>query len=782
MPDTPPGGDPEVIAWLWRRAAAHRGERQAFDPLPLMREARDEGVPVGWREVVWLLERDARSEPWTASEFVLDFLRRYLGDRDVDWIVDPCVTTPTLLPALLDAGVARRGAGFVRQAGIREIASLTAGVGDRLGWHDEWRVPLLPDWTDAPPLGHADLIVSMPPAGMKVAGGGGRLSTPDGKEIVVRDDLGHLAVLNALELAPGGEAIFLLPNSFLMRRDATRVRTVLRPLGLYVHAAVNVQQATRATGIPFTLVFIRRDPIGDVFIGQLTPQVDRGQLIRNIKRRSRGPVPALGRLTAWADYTSFEDTVARERLDRLVAKVRTSMQPLRGMLIEDVAGPPRKPGARLEASSNTVYLPTFLNATCHFDVEATSGKASGYYRLALDPTKALAEYVSAMFNSDLGRGLRRTWASGGTMASVRLSALRSAEVPLPDIGIQLSSVRTLTRIRNVRAQLDELEGELAEHPRDAARIGRRLLTVGQADPLVPWIQALPFPLASILWRYRADANPAAKVEHLLRFFEATAEFFVTVLLSAFASDADMLNAEKGGWLGGDGNSLHRATFGNWTHLGAALAASTRRLLSKPGTDPDRARMRAAFGVQSDALVEAISGKELWKLLDRLLPERNDDAHSGIRSKNERAQKLLRLEDSLTELRLQLADALPDTELVKPGAGARRGGVSTYEVAAVLTGPNQIFRQARLKSLAALDDELYIVDVTDEPLENALQLLPLVRLRAAPEAEENACYFYNRLNGGEAEFVSHHFAREARISEDDPELVAFLDMLQAPVEQ
>jgi hypothetical protein len=205
---------------------ARRGERRVFDPMPLMHEARDEGVRVGWRELVWLLERNPRGDPWTPSELLLDFLGAYLADRGADWMVDPCATTPTLLPALLDAGAAQRSVGFVRQLGVGELSSLTVDGDDRLGWQEGWQVPFLSDADDVPSLGTPDLIVSMPLAGLR--GGEGQMSTEEGVSVDVRDEVAHLTVLNATQLAPGGEAIFLLPNGFLVRRDARRVREVLR--------------------------------------------------------------------------------------------------------------------------------------------------------------------------------------------------------------------------------------------------------------------------------------------------------------------------------------------------------------------------------------------------------------------------------------------------------------------------------------------------------------------------------------------------------------------------
>jgi hypothetical protein len=46
---------------------------------------------------------------------------------------------------------------------------------------------------------------------------------------------------------------------------------------------------------------------------------------------------------------------------------------------------------------------------------------------------------------------------------------------------------------------------------------------------VPWADTLPFPLASILWHYEGEPDEGAKVDYLLKFFEALAEFVALLI-------------------------------------------------------------------------------------------------------------------------------------------------------------------------------------------------------------------------------------------------------------
>jgi hypothetical protein len=484
---------------------------------------------------------------------------------------------------------------------------------------------------------------------------------------------------------------------------------------------------------------------------------------------------------AWSEFGGFERLAAREELERMVRRAGLPTVPLAGVLVEPLSAPLRTEGGALidERTPNTVYLPTFIAAIARSDADTGELKQSGYFVLRLDPERALAEYVAAMLNSELGRALRRELSGGSTMPSIRLSALRDAVVPLPSVDVQVQMVRTRERLRDLRVSLDDLERRLLTNPMEGARIEQRLRHIGDTDPLRPWMEVLPFPLASILERYQADAEPAQKVEHLLRFFEASAEFFATVLVSVFLSDDVLLAAEQPRWRDPDGRiPLERASFGNWTKLGAAMAGSARRLLSARD-DGSAERMMTSFAVGSGAFRELASSKELWKALDRVSVERNEDAHGGIKSPSERGQKLSRLREELTGFRALTADAMYEVQLVRPGEGAFRKGVNQYRKAEHLSGHSDTFKQGLLESVVQLEaDELYLIDVTDEPLRGALKLAPFVRLHSAPASEELACYFYSRLGKDGAEYVSHHFQKSARINVDASDVTGVLMRLSS----
>src|ERR1035441_7545090 len=110
-------------------------------------------------------------------------------------------------------------------------------------------------WTHGSPgevldeLDMFDLIISSPPWNRgsvteKLRTGGGLVEVRDSKTNVV-------ALQSATHLSEEGEAIFILPNSFLFSAQAASVRNTLPKLGLFIHAIVTLPVNTFA---PFTVL------------------------------------------------------------------------------------------------------------------------------------------------------------------------------------------------------------------------------------------------------------------------------------------------------------------------------------------------------------------------------------------------------------------------------------------------------------------------------------------------------------------------------------------------
>ena len=72
------------------------------------------------------------------------------------------------------------------------------------------------------------------------------------------------------------------------------------------------------------------------------------------------------------------------------------------------------------------------------------------------------------------------------------------------------------------------------------------------------------------------------------------------------------------------------------------------------------------------------------------------------------------------------------------------------------------------------NELYCYDVVTQ---RSLQLLHFVRMLAAPETEEIACYFYNRIEKNSVRWVSYHFEKAAERVEPDSAVLKIINEVE-----
>jgi len=97
-------------------------------------------------------------------------------------------------------------------------------------------------------------------------------------------------------------------------------------------------------------------------------------------------------------------------------------------------------------------------------------------------------------------------------------------------------------------------------------------------------------------------------------------------------------------------------------------------------------------------------------------------------------------------------------------------------AMILKGPNSAFRRQQVKLTEALDTaRLYLIDDGND---RALELVPFIRVIAATTGQD-ACYFYNRIDGAEVRWVSYHFHPEPELQLPDDDVIELLANLSGP---
>lgn len=184
--------------------------------------------------------------------------------------------------------------------------------------------------------------------------------------------------------------------------------------------------------------------------------------------------------------------------------------------------------------------------------------------------------VSALDN--LANSIKENGLLQPILLKIKKSILENAILYLPNINTQLKIIGVHSRIRNFSLQFDSLKHNLWNHLNNYKELNMYLdsLTL-KASPFLNWIDLLPYPLASILWIYKATDNIKEKIDHLLNFFEALSQFLVMLMLSPFVKDREFYIQECGYIKAPYPNWLKKPTFSTWISIGSWLSKTIRRI-------------------------------------------------------------------------------------------------------------------------------------------------------------------------------------------------------------
>jgi hypothetical protein len=256
----------------------------------------------------------------------------------------------------------------------------------------------------------------------------------------------------------------------------------------------------------------------------------------------------------------------------------------------------------------------------------------------------------------------------------------------------------------------------------------------------------------------------------VNFFEATTVYLVNLHWSALHGRNPFESTGDGIRVTEQPATYERGSIGIWATLLAQLAKTARRLVS------DDARLALdLYHVRDHSRLQSVADKSLVRALREEAAQYRIDwvAHTAPASEGVWAQRLSLAEETLARVRKSIGDAFDGWRLVRMGAGRRRNGVVTTAVEDV-TGARMPFRRttADLRELPE-EGKLYMLeDQSTLPLE----LGPLVQLRRAPQAVEDACYFYDRIENGSVKFISYHYPHEPAMVAVDESVVAMIKEL------
>jgi len=438
--------------------------------------------------------------------------------------------------------------------------------------------------------------------------------------------------------------------------------------------------------------------------------------------------------------------------------------------------------AALPLGSRYVALPVeaHLDAVVIDSVEAVPDSRCFIVGLAADAGLD-SEFVVAWLNSPAGRLVRRmSLAKSGTGSRVNSPrSLSSAAVatyldevllPVPPPRIQRELVDTTRTIaaaeRTVASAARTLWQDPGSHNFDTLR--RRVEMPYEKEGLADWARRLPYPLAGALWVYETEKdNPIRAQSHLLRFWEATAEFLGAVLLSALDGDPVLRASEfrmLRGALSKAGLSLERASFGTWGSVVQRLTSTFRTQLTAEEPDSGE-KILQLFGDPPEETLSALLDSGLGRLLARVNTLRNDWlGHAGATTDSQAREQLQTLVGHTEELRDRMSSVWDQYRLVRAGRMAHRQG-SFYVNVEVAIGPATPFRQVEIRLAEPLEEgRLYLTPVDGD---RSLLLNELILLKQAPRSANYTSYFYSRREALGFRLVAYQYAEESSVVEEVP---------------
>ena len=599
-----------------------------------------------------------------------------------------------------------------------------------------------------------DLIISEPPFGARLR----PAYFPKNGGVALTDAGDALLCWAATKLGEQGRAVFLVSASCLGLRGAHMWKNIAAE-GVHVRALIHVPSGhLKSTAIESYIAVLDRNPRDKIFTAQFGTDNDlQRHIFGNFEAHRAGKRPAQGRLAELSDFQGFKPLEAKELLQEMAKRKGLHAIPMQQLVKAHQIL--KGSSAAVVDGANDLYLPMTGRIMAVLHPDAITVKSANVIRLVLNAELGDARFVVASLNREIGRLFIETVCGPSALIKqIHTTLLLQSTFYLPSIKLQNQALEIMSGLNGLRAELTEIESDVWENSKSLEKLNQKLRSVNHEDTLENWMEGLPFPLASILWRYRAsNASTKEKNEILLHFFEALAEFWATVYLSAAKSDSEFWiehatsldDTLKRGNL-----SFKSATFGLWKCVIEFFSKQFRQLLND-----DEDRCAAMFRTNSRAVLEMLFDRRLITVLQESNSIRNNHAHGGVAGIRDTDTTHNKLNDLINQCRGIMGLTWEQYELVQPGECRFTGGMYKYKARRVM-GTKTPFINVDRNTIEGMEDgSLHLLDPNGE---RALKLLAFIRVMPSPKTEANACYFYNRRQASNQKFVSYHFEADSEV--------------------
>jgi hypothetical protein len=503
------------------------------------------------------------------------------------------------------------------------------------------------------------------------------------------------------------------------------------------------------------MVHVVRATQEQMFVAELPRDEDAVQVVLdNLAQHRDAPDARLGRWLSVEAFGSMPQLLAGERVHQTGPRLGHAR---RLGDIATVAGwDPERPGAGavLIPAEGPSSRPALL-------ASSVSDLKGRYVSVAAAEETAVPDFLARYFSSELGQSSRDAAAAGAAIRRLSIQAVTEMTVYLPEIEVQRAVVDTHARILTLLNELHELDERLWAKPKTHAEVRSMVAKVNHGDRFEVWVETLPFPLATILWLNLTQRSAKDRVESLLHFFEAYAQFWAIALLSMFLRDPVQREERQSRIqqvLAKQGHRLELASFGTWRTLVELLTKEGRQL---QGTENGLAWIKRQAAIVDGRLLELLFSKEGLGVLSKANAIRNTfKGHGGIVTEDAAREQLPVLVGLLAELRRVVGERWNEYLLCRVGTLEYRGGLYIAQVDRVVGTRAPFTPDSVALTGPAETGQLHLVGTGSR---DALPLIPLVKVMPSPRTALNTCYFYSRKTKEGVCFVSYHYAEDANVT-------------------
>ncbi len=697
--------------------------------------------------------------------FIFDFIFKYLSDKKVKNVLDPCANTGHFLDSIVSNYNPEFSLGIDENAQNIEIANLLCQKNNI-----KWVLPKPKNYLREmfKKKKKYDVIVCCTPflSNKKSLREIGFNST----EIIKKDRMVNfgpwIMFFSSLLLSKKGVAFFIFPSAFISTFNQ------LFPIDLYTNAVFSLPfNLIKSTGSPFlNLAIISKQKSEEVFVAELSPNINQEIILENLKKRKEGKIESLGFLVPRNQLDLYGRLIDKREQKRIAYRYNLKKIEIEKELTIEINLSSKKNKDGFKKRYNSVYLPLIGNSNAVTSIEEFKLKSRNYIQLVIREEIALAEYIAFYLNSEMGKIYRENLTSGLIIPKINKGTITESSIYLPNLEEQRNIIDVQKRVNDVFNKIISIDKTFKINPFNTKKIEKEIKPFSKLDSFENWVDDLPFPLASILITYDRAKEIHYKLNHLFNFFEALTQFNAVLMLSAYYSDKKFYEERKNKWVDKSKKYFEHSTFGSWLTIAERLARFTREELNKKSIRKEK--YLELFKTERISFIESLTNKELFKILKEVKDLRNKKAHGGVETHEFDLQNLKRLEIKLSKIR-NIIHNYEGIILVKPGSCEISDGIYKYKITNLM-GSRNIFKEQEYDLIVPMDRKfLYLFDVN---YKIPLQLLPFIKFSESPSHEKSACYFYNHINKEGVHWISYHFTKENEIKEKDQSFENYLKIL------